>query len=72
MTTKALHEGRVVDISENARVVGHVDLTPTWESILPAIRAAIEYGKSPTVRETMWEELTRMARLADAYVAGRK
>lgn len=48
----------------NARVET-VELPPTWEAILPAIRATLENTKSPEVRESMWEELLRCARQAD-------
>jgi hypothetical protein len=43
----------------------HIDVTPTWEEILPAIRAALENSKSPSVIESMWDELMRCARQAD-------
>lgn len=42
-----------------------VEIPPTWEEILPVIRATIENTKSPSVRERMWEELLRCARQAD-------
>ena len=51
----------------------HRDATPTWEEILPAIRAALENSKSPSVIESMWGELLRCARQADemnAMIAG--
>lgn len=52
-----------------ASPVREIDATPTWEAILPIIRATLENGKSPSVREVMWAELLRMARAADAYNA---
>ncbi len=45
-----------------------VDITPTWEAILPALLAVIENGNFEG-RKVAIEELTRMAQLADLYVA---
>ena len=44
-----------------------VDLTPTWQGILPALLALSqsEFGKN---RDIAASELRRMAELADAYV----
>lgn len=44
-----------------------IDLTPSWEAILPAILACYDTGQLPA-RDFVVEELTRMARLADNYV----
>jgi hypothetical protein len=44
-----------------------VDITPTWEAILPALLAVIENGNFEG-RKVALEELTRMAQLADLYV----
>lgn len=48
-----------------------VDITPTWSGLLPAMLAAYENGK-PETRRAMFEELSRMARAADAHVASVK
>lgn len=48
-----------------------IDCTPTWEGILPLLIHGIESG-SPTARAAVMEELTRMAKLADRYVAQTK
>ena len=45
-----------------------IDITPTWEGILPALLAVIENGNFEG-RKVAIEELTRMAQLADLYVA---
>ncbi len=45
-----------------------IDITPTWESILPALLAVIENGNFEG-RKIALEEITRMAQLADLYVA---
>jgi hypothetical protein len=46
-----------------------IDITPTWREILPALLALLEM---PQTRQTALDELTRMARLADAQVAHTK
>ncbi len=43
-----------------------IDLTPTWREILPALLALME---NPETRRDAADELTRMANLADKYVA---
>lgn len=48
-----------------------IDCTPTWEGILPLLIHGIESG-SPTARASVTEELIRMAKLADRYVAQSK
>jgi hypothetical protein len=45
-----------------------IDITPTWEGILPALLAVIENGNFEG-RKIALEEITRMAQLADLYVA---
>lgn len=45
----------------------YIDATPTWSEILPVLLAGAEHGVA-----TAREELHRMARLADAYVAAKK
>ncbi len=53
------------------RVVRVVDVTPTWAGLLPAMLAAYENGTA-VGRGIATEELTRMARVADAHVAAEK
>ena len=48
-----------------------IDATPTWEGILPLYIGGIESGTYEG-RKSAMEELYRMARLADMYVAGQK
>lgn len=45
-----------------------IDMTPTWEGMLPVYIAVIENGSFEGQRIAR-EELKRMAKLADAYVA---
>jgi len=53
-------------------VVGHIDMTPTWEALLPSI--LLVYETHPNLNTRMWakQELERMAMLADKYVASQK
>lgn len=44
-----------------------LNLTPTWESILPALLAVIENGSYKSRKEAM-AELKRMAQIADSAV----
>ncbi|AKF13608.1 hypothetical protein PHIN3_345 [Sinorhizobium phage phiN3] len=48
--------------------VGTIDMTPTWEAILPALIVAVENGTA-LGRKIATEELRRMAKLADMYAA---
>ena len=60
----------IFDIIESgATIVKHINLTPTWEGILPALLAIIANGETVEARKTAEQELRRMARLSDAYVA---
>lgn len=43
-----------------------IDLTPTWEQIVPALILLIESGGNGG-KKTAKEELLRMARLADSF-----
>lgn len=51
--------------------VSTIDLTPTWESLLPAYLTAYRHA-TPEVRAAVEVELRRMARIADAHVAFKK
>lgn len=45
-----------------------IDLTPTWSAMLPSMIALLNTGKFEPIKIAT-EELERMAKLADAYVA---
>lgn len=45
-----------------------IDVTPTWSSLLPVFRAILEDGSAES-QAAIWEEIERMAKLADLYVA---
>jgi len=47
------------------------DMTPTWEGLLPLYLMSYENGASEGRRASL-QELQRMARLADLYVASKK
>lgn len=51
--------------------IGTIDLTPTWEEILSTLLVLIENGDAKG-RATARAELTRMAKLADLFVASQK
>jgi hypothetical protein len=51
--------------------VGTIDMTPTWEGILPLLLVLYE-SRDKIRRETALSELRRMAKIADAYVAKAK
>lgn len=46
--------------------IGTIDLTPTWESLVPTFILLIESGNNKG-RNAALEELTRMAQIADLY-----
>jgi hypothetical protein len=43
-------------------------LTPTWEESVVAFRVILENGKNQSVKDEIWEEIERMAKIADLYV----
>lgn len=45
-----------------------IDVTPTWTDILPVFRSILEDGSAES-QASIWEEIERMAKLADLYVA---
>lgn len=51
--------------------VGTIDITPSWEAVVPIFLALLEDG-SEHGKETAKDGLMRMAKLADAYVALKK
>jgi hypothetical protein len=42
-----------------------IDLTPTWEAIVPALVEVAARGTSPEARRDAMAELIRLARIAD-------
>lgn len=58
-------------MSDLGREIATVNLTPTWQSILPMLIAVIESPATEEGRKIAKEELHRMACIADAYVAER-
>lgn len=47
------------------------DMTPTWEAVLPIYVTSLLYGKAEGKRAAE-QELQRMAKLADLYIAAKK
>lgn len=54
-------------MNSTKKLVGYVDLTPTWQGLLPLYLTAFADG-TPSAQSAARTELERMARLADAYV----
>lgn len=52
--------------------VGSIDLTPTWESILPVLLEVHNSAETSTARQAAFNELRRMAQIADLFVASSK
>ena len=46
-----------------------IDITPTWEGLLPVLVHLAAHGATLDSREVATVELTRMAKIADLYVA---
>lgn len=53
---------------DNIRVIGTVNLTPTWSAMLPIFRAILTDGDQEG-RDIVWSELARMAKAADQWNA---
>lgn len=53
------------------KVKNEIDITPTWEGALPLYLMAYENGEGKG-RAVALEELQRMAKLADLYLASKK
>ncbi len=50
-----------------------IDMTPTWEALLPAMVRVLENPEAKfESRKVIMEELTRMAQIADKFVAHQK
>lgn len=52
-------------MSTEKKLVGYVDITPTWEGMLPAFVAVYTGGEKAEHRNEAFAELQRMARAAD-------
>ena len=46
-----------------------IDLTPTWESLVPVLLHIAQHSESVTARQDILTELTNMARAADKWNA---
>lgn len=44
-----------------------LDVTPTWESLVPVLMHIIQYSESPTARQDIMKELLNMAQAADRW-----
>lgn len=53
------------------KLIGKIDVKPTWESMVPIIIALLENSNAQG-RATAISEMTRMAQIADAHVAQSK
>jgi hypothetical protein len=50
------------------RKVEYVDITPSWSDLVgPLVFLAID-GETPSAKRHAWDELKKMAALADLYV----
>lgn len=50
----------------------YIDVTPTWESMVPVLVHLAVEGQTAQARQTAMAELLRAARIADTYLADRK
>jgi hypothetical protein len=50
------------------KVIGTIDMTPTWVGVLPVYLAALQDG-TPQAMKAARDELYRMARIADSVTA---
>ncbi len=61
-----------MSVNEKAQI-GTIDITPTWAGVLPIYLGVLENPNAAVVaRKAALEELARMAKLADLYVAQQK
>ena len=58
-------------MSEAKKLIGTIDLTPTWRSLVQTYVAFIRDGTTKE-QDMAYQELCRMAEIADFYVANRK
>jgi len=47
----------------------YIDMTPTWSAMTPIMLHAIENGTMEDSKKALREEIGRMAKLADLWVA---
>lgn len=71
LATVAATNARHAREDATARVVGYVDLTPTWSDMLATMLHVYEAANHEG-RTAIREEFVRMAALADKYVAAQK
>jgi len=50
----------------------HIDLTPTWGALLPALVEVAANGETAEGRKVAMEELQRLASIADAHFVQQK
>ena len=50
----------------------YVDMTPSWQAMTEMMILLITDGTTPEARQTGRDELMKMARLADLYVASQE
>jgi len=53
------------------KLIGHIDVTPSWSALLPAYLLVYETGPADKRADALME-LSRMAMLADKYVQQQK
>jgi hypothetical protein len=58
--------------STTKTLVGFIDVTPTWEEVAAMCILILSASESSTALNIAKEEIFKMARLADAYVAEHK
>lgn len=51
----------------NGQEVETLDLTPTWEGLLPALLLVLEHGETKEARDNAVKELRNMAQAADQF-----
>ncbi len=49
-----------------------VDITPTWEGLLPVLVRVATQGQTAAAQKHAWDELTRMAKACDEMNAAQK
>jgi hypothetical protein len=53
-------------------IVGYIDVTPKWESVVKVLLAAYQTTSKATIRADIESEFMKMAKVADAYVELKK
>lgn len=57
------------EITQEPKVI---DITPTWQSLIRALVLLATQGETAEARETAWQELDRLAKIADELIAQRR